>query len=408
MFKSYSNIVSEIFSAFVAAIRVFFPTYDPDFGKKTPERGFAEGHGKELWNASLLNEKIRRQNNPLQADSDSDQSYGTLEQWGIAKIGRRPFIEGRGEYSVLFIGTGGIYEAGYNFVNSNTGFIYTLKDRVVVNEGSEGERITFTSELNFGGDQSRFSTSYETGEAYGVVVSALGGLPAALKPGNQISSTQILAGIDNPALITEVLVEPTEAESITEYRGDVLQAYRLPPRGGDRGDYVLWGEEVPGVRRISPYAGDNTGLLGAAWLIIESTIGDGSASDELIDAVRRKIDSKIAISDPGIVFESVTVTKRAVIIEGFFGVEEDDINDAKNSILTTVENYFKSIRAFVDGVDRSTSKNDTLKRVELVAVALDAAAIYGGVISDAYWNIDEREREVAQNEIFRLSFIAYI
>ncbi len=408
MFKSYATWTQEIFDAIVLAIRVYFPPYDPLFDIKSVERAFSDAHAKELWNAGILNEKIRRQNNPLQADSITKEPYGTLEEWGFAKLGRRPFGEGRGEYLVEFSGSGGVYEAGARFINSTTGFSYTLKEKVVVNEGSSGDRVTLSSLTNLLGDRVRLTTSNETGESAGIVISDLGGIPAALKPGDLISSTQILAGIDNPALITEVLVEPTESETITEYREDTLQAYRIPPRGGARGDYVLWGEEVSGVRRIYPYAGDDNDLLGAAWLLVESTIGEGLASPELIEAVIRNIDSKIATSDCGIILESVVVSKFTVTIEGFFGVASEDINAAQNNILSTVENYFKSIKAFVDGVDRSTARNDTLRRVELVAVALDAAAVYGGVISDAYWNISEREREAGQNEILRLNNVVYL
>ncbi len=409
MFKSYSDWVREIFDDIVLVVQEFYPLFNPLFeDTKTVERGFAEAHAKELWNAGILNEKIRRQNNPLQADSITIQPYGTLEEWGVAKIGRKPFVDGSGEYLVQFTGSGGIYEAGAIFINSNTGFTYTLKERVVVNEGSSGDRVTLSTVTNLLGDRIRLTTSNESGESTGIVVSGLGGLPAALKPGDLISSTQILAGIDNPAQIIEVLVEPTEAETITEYKEDVLQAYRIPPRGGARGDYVLWGEEVSGVRRIYPYAGDDADLLGAGWLLIESTVSDGFASAELIEAVKRKIDSKIAISDPGIIIDSIVVTKLTVTITGLFGVADEDLNAAQNSILSTVENYFKSIKAFVDGVDRSTAKNDTLRRVELVAVALDAAAIYGGVLSDAYWDIGAREREAGQNEVLRLNNIVYL
>lgn len=408
MFKSFANLTQEIFDEIVLVIQTFFSSYNPDFNKKTVEKAISESHAKELWNAGLLNEKIRRQNNPLTADSITKVPYGTLEEWGIAKIGRKPFVEGRGEYRVQFEGTGGIYEAGNSFINTNTGFSYTLKERVVVNEGSGADRVNFSSTLNFNATNARFASSNETGISEGVVISDIGGIPAALKPGNLISSTQILAGINNPSLVTEVIVEPTESESITEYKEDVLQAYRISPRGGARGDYVLWAEEVSGVKRVYPYAGDNDDLLGAAWIVIESTIGDGIASPELIDAIIRKIDSKIALSDCGIVFESVIVSKFTVFIEGLYGIDPDDLNTVQNDILSTVENYFKSIKPFIDGVDRSTAKNDTLRRVELVSIIFDTVAIYGGIINDAYWNISERDREVEQNEIFRVSNIIYI
>ena len=187
-----------------------------------------------------------------------------------------------------------------------------------------------------------------------------------------------------------------------------MQSYRIPRKGFARGDCVLYAENVSGVKRAYPYAADDSDIVGSSRMYIESTLDSGFATPELIELVKMEIDSKIPLADCAIIIETIITTSLTVTIEGYTGVSADDDDDEKNAIKTSIENYFKNIRPFLDGVDRSTTKNDTIKRVDLSGIVLDALETYSGFITDAYWNAGERTKTVQENEIFRLSTVVYL
>lgn len=407
MFKSKSEWVTDIFNAVVAAVQVEYPNYTPLISEKNINNAFSNAHSVELWDSGLQNENIRRQGNPLQADSINDVPYGNLEQWGLIKLGRLPFSTGKGEYSIQIQGSGGVYEAGLKFTNSSTGFSYTLKERVSINEKNV-KPVSYGTQHQYGEAGLTYQTNNDIEIKTAVVVADIGGLVAALSPGDELSSTQPLAGIDNPSLVIGVVTEPSDNESLTEYREDTLQAYRVPKRGGARGDYVLWADNVSGVVRVYPYASDSDDQLGSMRVFIESTDETGAASPELVDIVRRVYDLEVPTSDCAVIIQSVVVQFLPIIIDGLTGVSNNDLTAAQSDILTNCKAYFKSIRPFIDGVDRSTAQNDVLQKVELIDIVLDSIAPYNGVIENAYWNVLERTREADEGQLFRVLSVSYI
>ena len=104
MFKSLNTIKTEIFNGFIAKIQPLFPGYSPDINEKNVENALSNGNAPEVWNAGVLNEKIRRQDNPLTCNSITEQPYGTLEEWGKAKLGRGPFLANFGRYQLYYNG----------------------------------------------------------------------------------------------------------------------------------------------------------------------------------------------------------------------------------------------------------------------------------------------------------------
>ncbi len=407
-FKPQIEWIVDVFESLVVVVSQFYDNYAPDFITKSFERGFSEALGFELYNSSMRNIEIKRQDNPLQADSITAKDYGTLEMWGLGKIGRGPFVESGGEYLVEFEGTGGIYEAGQKFTNTSTGFQYTLKERLFINSGFKSARINLSMTNNLNGPSIRLFMSNEVANAWGVVKSDTGGFKSALIPGTLLSSNNINSGINNPALVISVEKDPTENETIQEYREDVLLGYRVPPRGGARGDYVLWSEKVSGVKRAYPYAGDNNDILGAMWLLIESTFNDGVATPELLDSVLREIDIHIPLSDTGVILQTVEVARYTIYVQGITGVDLKDLDNAKISINNSLDIYIQNLKAFIDGVDRTTEKNDKMLRIELVSIVQDNVSIYGGFVGDVFWNVLETVKEVEQGKVFRLGGVVYI
>jgi len=83
LFNSLEEIRVALFTGIKVEIQSLFAFYNPDIDSKNVENSISKTNAFELWNAQLLNEKIRRQDNPLQADSISQEVYGTLEEWGV-------------------------------------------------------------------------------------------------------------------------------------------------------------------------------------------------------------------------------------------------------------------------------------------------------------------------------------
>ena len=297
---------------------------------------------------------------------------------------------------------------GNQFTNSQTGFSYSLEDRVDVNPGIESSKVTHSSTTLMGAPGVRCSAYKQEDQKTGTIVSNSPGKPSLLKIGDLLTVNQVQTGIDNPSLVSLVLLEPSENETLSEYREDVLRAYRLPKKGGARPDYVLWSEQVQGVKKAYFFAGSPTGDMGEGWLIIESTDVNGLASSDLLNAVLSKIDSELPNSSPGISLSSIINQDLVVYVKGLSNVSNDDIDRAKSSIVSAIESYFNAVRTHLDGVDRSSERNDKIKRPELVNVVLDAVLPYGGFIEDAYWSFFERTRRVDRDKKFSLSNVVYV
>lgn len=414
MIRSFEQWKSSIFQSIVATIQAWFPDYLPILGDFNVETGFSSAHGKELHDFGIQNEYVRKQNNPLTADSIREREYGQLEQWGFIKLRRYPYSQGKGEYLIELTGDGGIYEAGTKFTAQRNSFTYTLKETVNIgNVDENGFTTTSEKTLSMGtnttlfGANVRLSMPVPDQKYYGVIVADKGGIPAALKINDELNSTIVLQGIDDPVRVVEVLVDPTNEESIEEYKEDTLQAYRIARRGGARGDIVLWCDNISGVRRVYPYAGDNEDTLGALWIVIESTENNGDASEELLDIVKRELDQLYPLSDPGVILESIIPVFLSITVNDIINIEETDRDEFERECYTSLGNYLKSVKFFIDGVDRSSSKNDTLQKIVVTSIVNDIAKTFNGYINEAYWNPSERTKEIGQNETFRLASIIF-
>lgn len=296
--------------------------------------------------------------NSLPDTADPESLGGSLQRFGILKLGRLPNPAVAGEYLVDVTGEiGGVIESGTTYKSLDTS---ANPDKLYVVD----TQFTFTS---------------TTGQ---ITVRALEpGTDATLEIGDQMQLTAPIANVDSFATVNDVSVTPVSKEEIEDYRDKVIEAYRAEPQGGARIDYRIWAEDAAGVRTVYPYVID--GAAGELNIYIEafpedSIDGNGTPSASILADVEAVIeldpdDSKsmeergrrpIGIFD--IDYLAVTPLPIDIIIYGL----------TDSSYLTAIENgiidFIYNIRPYIDGADNpQESQKNKLYASDIFTVVRD-------------------------------------
>jgi uncharacterized phage protein gp47/JayE len=128
----------------------------------------------------------------------------------------------------------GELSSGAQLVRNESQFIYTVTAAKALDASTVQVRIRAISSPN-GGDGS----------------GALGNL----QPGDILEFANPLPNVATRVTVVSQAVTGADAESIDRYRARILDRIQKRPQGGAYADYKLWGEEVPGIVRVYPYAG---------------------------------------------------------------------------------------------------------------------------------------------------------
>jgi len=152
-----------------------------------------------------------------------------------------------------------------------------------------------------------------------------------------------------------VTVSTVEAESVEEYRVNVLNSFRLMPQGGSRADYRTWTESIPGVREVYPYVTPNS--AGEIDLYVEafpddSEDGHGTPTVTIKSAVQSAIEpDKIPMTVLDIHYLDIILAPIQVIIT--------NLSDAGklSEISLAITNYIYGIRPYIAGADIATDVN---------------------------------------------------
>lgn len=274
----------------------------------------------------------------------------TLRRFGRIRLGRdiRPAIAG--EYTVTITGeVGAVISASTTLSNAN-GYLFILDTE-----------FTFTSEI--GVIQVRALTP---------------GNESALTVGQQLQFTSPLANVDSFGTVESVVVIPSIAETVEEYRVNVIASYRLLPQGGSRADYRTWTENVPGVREVYPYA--KSFSMGEINLYIEAFLGDsvdgnGTPPPSILLAVEDAIEpDKIPLGVYKINYLPINAEPIDVEISGISDITK--ISDIKNAISKIL--YEK--RPFIAGADISKDINKgRLYASEIFQAVLSAGVSFSDI-----------------------------
>lgn len=234
--------------------------------------------------------------------------------------------------------------------------------------------------------------------------------------------TQI-AGAETIATVTDTLTTGAEGETDDVYRLRVLDVIRAPGGGGNAADYRNWSQEVAGVARAYPFAGNPVTILAVSsppdrTVYIESTVAidaDGIPPSSLLDQVRDSI-----TTDPvtGLVRQPLGLTDETLFVEpiirtAFFveiiGLVVDSQIEAavKAEIETQLTNYFLSLGPFVDGIDPPAERNDLITDLTVSNVVQDVLSANGATATGVLFEIVPAtplaDYLLAQNETAKLS-----
>ena len=331
------EIKNRIFVAIVSAVQLINPSFNPEPTGKNVTNALSAALAPGFRLLEIFFQNALKQGNPLTADSRTISDIGSLEDWGIIKINRFPNPAIGGEYEIVVSGNGIVY-GGTQYINQETGYAYLVQ---------EDTTITGTT---------------------GVVVRSVGaGSDVSLEVGSELYSQQSYVGINNPAIVQTELIAPIDGETIEEYRDDILTSFRITPRGGARGDYILWAKEIDGVRTAYPYSGV---ALNDMTVYVQETITVSNPQGEASPAIISAVDDKFTLEQPVMAGNLITQS----IIRRGYTVDVTNLSDlSKQSVVEeTIANYFARKQPFIDGVDSLLTRADRITRAEVFVDVTEA------------------------------------
>lgn len=259
---------------------------------------------------------------------------------------------------------GTVYPATTPFISDDTGLRYFLDSDATVS----GTSITLTM------------TCEDTGPSGNLTV------------GQIISLGNPIPGSDPFGTVIQTTITGTEEESTEDFRVRVLDKIRGKNGGANEADYRDWAQDVAGCKRAYPYAGSPvdsgiTPLPGMRTIYVEATSDidpDGIAPPSLLTQVRNNI-----ITDPitglrretlGLIqsylyVESISVTPIYIEVRNLI-VDSSVEVDCKADIVDAIRSYFDNVRPYIEGLDPSFEKRDTITDLVIAAQIDDVLAAY--------------------------------
>lgn len=282
--------------------------------------------------------------NILPDTADSEIIGGTLERYGLLKLGRSPYSATAGEYVVNVNGTiGAVIAPNTTFKSTDTS---RNPDKLFVLDTT-------------------YIFSATTGQ---ITVRALTlGTEALLEIGNQIQVTQPIANVNSFATVDSIVTTPTDAESLEAYREQVIQSYQLESQGGAKTDYRIWAADATGVRYVYP----ETPAPGIVNIYVEANAadsqdGNGTPTAGIIAEVEAVIemdpDTTKPINERGRrpmgAYEINVLSITPIPIN----VEIVNLSDVSyiSAITEAIREFLLSIRPYVAGADNPNYPNKGL------------------------------------------------
>jgi len=309
------------------------------------------------------------QKNVAPDTAESESTGGTLERFGRIKLNRNPYEATQGKYDATVTGISG------SLIKAQT----TFKS----DDGSSSPSKLFILDYDY-------TLSSISGT---ITLRALeSGVESKLIPGDTLSATAPIVGVNKTATVTVEVVQPLAGETLEEYRAKVIDAYRIEPQGGAANDYRLWSSDVQGVKQVYPYA--KTGFANEIDLFVEANIADstdgkGTPSTLMLDAVKDVVefdpDTTRPLTERGrrplgvfeIHFLPVVIHDIEIEIAGFVGLTPT----IETELTTALTALISKIRPFISAADILESKNDILDTNRVIAAILAAkpGSVFGTI-----------------------------
>lgn len=354
----YNNIISDI---------------NTEYGTDIPEEGKAFLRALAATQAASLKlyylATADVQKNIWPDTADPVEVGGTLQRFGLVKLDRYPYPATAGVYTATVTGTtGAVIPALTQFKSDDTSlnpsYLFILDS-------------AYTMPSGMGTISIRALTA---------------GRESLLDIGNTLTATAPILNVNSQITIATISTDPVNAETIEEYRAKVIQAYRLTPQGGAVSDYILWGLDASGTRKIYPYvssAENNELNVYVEALPADSTDGHGTPTPTILTDVEADIEadpvSGIGRRPLGTFLVNVLpIDALAVDITIDSG---GTITPAQETtVMQALEEDVYLIRPFIAGADDEANRKDTISEFGIGNVVIQA--IGGVVISSILLVVD--------------------
>lgn len=311
--------------------------------------------------------------------ADPESLGGTLERFGVIKLGRPPAPAKQGKYTVSVEGdAGAIIPAG----------------------------TTFTSDDDSSNPSANFilDEEYElTGTGDEILIRALdGGLVSRLIVGDTLTANSPIGLVESQVTVTEETEIPVDEEDIEDYRDKVVQAFRIEPQGGAVVDYRLWAADEPTVKQVYPYV--VSGAPGEINIFIEattdaSTDGYGTPNQDTLDAVAEYVEyapdpeNILSVGQRGRrpmgVFDvhvlPIQTKKVNVTINGFLPTPTSEVQAL---VELAIEEVINTIRPFIAAADPANSEFSGYLDASKISYAI-SSAVRGSVFTSIELELDD-------------------
>lgn len=299
--------------------------------------------------------------------ADSVEIGGTLERFGVIKLGRLPYKATAGIYTVTVTGTiGGVIPASTTFKSDDTslnpGYLFVLDNAYTLVATTD----TITLRALTAGEESK------------------------LNVGDTLTATGPIALVNSSVEVATISTSPLAAETIEAYRTAIINSYRLEAQGGAATDYRIWSADAQGVQKVYPYA--KSGAVCEVDLYVEATIADsvdgkGTPTSQLLLDVEAVVNfnpnTSLDLNERGrrpldVIVNYLPVTPKTVNIN----IASSQFTTAqKATLLTALTDAINEIRPFVDSADNLDYKNNILDSNKVIGVIINAipGASFGAI-----------------------------
>jgi len=299
--------------------------------------------------------------------ADSVEIGGTLERFGVIKLGRLPYKAMAGIYTVTVTGTiGGVIPASTTFKSDDTslnpGYLFVLDNAYTLVATTD----TITLRALTAGEESK------------------------LNVGDTLTATGPIALVNSSVEVATISTSPLAAETIEAYRTAIINSYRLEAQGGAATDYRIWSADAQGVQKVYPYA--KSGAVCEVDLYVEATTADstdgkGTPTAQLLLDVEAVVNfnpnTSLDLNERGrrpldVIVNYLPVIPRAVNLT----IASSSFTTAqKATLLTALTDAINEIRPFVDSADDLDYKNNILDSNKVIGVIINAipGASFGAI-----------------------------
>lgn len=207
-----------------------------------------------------------------------------------------------------------------------------------------------------------------------------------LTAGTVLEFANPLPNVSREATITtEQSVVGEDAETWPDYRQRILDRFQRPPQGGAYADYQVWGETVPGVVTVYPYASDLPGVVECYVEADTATDPDGIPTTPQLEAVLDAIEFDVAgvpsrrPVSAAVKVLPITRVEFGVNVFGLTGIS--NVDECKADIEQGLTEFGATREPFIKGLT-SLPRRDRITTAEVAGIVTSIVNAHGGLVTD--------------------------